>query len=84
MVTGRELEENIAMVTGGFHTYGIAKRLKKSGIPYSIIIPRVTAYTENDMRLYHSLLREKEKLAYEDMILQNLALASSLAKPWLI
>ncbi len=74
---------NLVMVTGGFHTYGVAEQLKKENIPYTIIIPRVTSYTEENMRLYYSLLRGQEILSYEDMILQNLSLPSFLLKEWL-
>ncbi|MFC2062229.1 hypothetical protein ACFLUV_06930, partial [Elusimicrobiota bacterium] len=74
---------NLVMITGGFHTDGVSRKLKEAGIGYTVIIPRVSAYTEEDMRLYYSLLREEEKLSYEDMILQNLALPSFLRKIWL-
>ncbi|MFH1416151.1 MAG: hypothetical protein ABIH89_08740, partial [Elusimicrobiota bacterium] len=74
---------NLVMVTGGFHTYGVARELKNRNIPYTIIIPRVTSYTEEDMRLYYSLLRGEEVVSYEEMILQNLSLPTFLDRPWL-
>ncbi|MFC2092044.1 hypothetical protein ACFLTD_04655, partial [Elusimicrobiota bacterium] len=79
-----EDETNLVMVTGGFHTYGLAKRLKENNTPYVIVIPRVTSYTQEDMRLYYSHLRGEELLTYQDMILQNLALATYLGQEWLM
>ncbi|MFC2061993.1 RdgB/HAM1 family non-canonical purine NTP pyrophosphatase, partial [Elusimicrobiota bacterium] len=73
--------KNLVMVTGGFHACGISDKLKEKGIPYLRIVPRVSSYTEEDLRRYYALLRETEKLSYEEMLL---ALPSFFGKQWFL
>jgi len=73
----KEEKETKVMITGGFHTYGVAEKLKKAGISYSIISPRVTSYTEEDRKKYYSLLRNKVSVDLTKL-LHELALGSFL------
>jgi hypothetical protein len=71
-------EKNI-MVTGGFHTVGIAKKLKEQNIPYVVISPRVTNHTQEDTKTYYALLRGDQALTFDEILKdQTLALPSFL------
>lgn len=57
--------EVAALITGGYHTEGIAQRLRERGISYIVISPRITKPdTENP---YLSILTS-EKLPYKEML----------------
>jgi hypothetical protein len=47
-----------ALVTGGFHTQEIADILKKQGLPYAVVTPRVEVLDQDEA--YRSRLREEE------------------------
>jgi hypothetical protein len=72
-------DKNLIMVTGGFHTEGVARGLKEKKMPYVVIAPRVTAHTEKDIKTYYTLLRGEVPFTYEEMLMaQKLALSSLL------
>ncbi len=76
-------DENLIMVTGGFHTKGIAKKLKEKKIPYAVITPRVTSHTEEVTRMYYELLMGKQFLSYDDLLVK-LALKSFFFRKWFL
>lgn len=47
-----------ALVTGGYHTQEIADQLKKKGVAYAVITPRVTVLDQDEA--YRARLREEE------------------------
>ncbi|MFC2091940.1 hypothetical protein ACFLTD_04125, partial [Elusimicrobiota bacterium] len=74
--------KNIALVTGGFHTYGLAKLLKDKGISYIAVKPVVTEHNDEDRARYYSFIRGGELLSYEDVLSLTLAPMSFLPRPW--
>lgn len=60
----KEIEQNrLALVAGGFHSYGITDHLRENGIPYLVIAPRVDAPTDPAVytqAMYGQPLTEKE------------------------
>jgi len=48
----RDHQETTVIVTGGFHTAGLTKRLRERSYSYVVITPRVTTHTKADERLY--------------------------------
>ncbi len=53
--------KNAILMTGGFHTPGVSRRLKEAGYSYVVISPRIE--TEMDYEKYHKVLKE----SYERM-----------------
>jgi hypothetical protein len=57
-ITGDDrLSGNIVIVTGGFHTEGLAGKLEQAGISYMVITPELGKESPND-ELYSKRLRE--------------------------
>ncbi|HVO32934.1 MAG TPA: hypothetical protein VMU17_03405, partial [Elusimicrobiota bacterium] len=46
------------LITGGFHTQEISEQLKKKGIPFVVITPRVEVLDQD--AAYRARLREEE------------------------
>jgi multiple antibiotic resistance protein len=42
------LPPSVAVVTGGFHTFGLAAHLRKQGIPYAVISPAIQEVPQDD------------------------------------
>ncbi|MFH1415804.1 MAG: nucleoside monophosphate kinase, partial [Elusimicrobiota bacterium] len=75
-------EENRVMVMGGFHTRGVAGQLKKRGIPYTVIKPGITSYTEEDRKNYYSIIRGEEIVSYEEVLSHLYANPTLFKKEW--
>ena len=60
----KEMEQNrLALIAGGFHSYGITDHLRENGLPYLVIAPRVDAPTDPAVytkAMYGQPLTEKE------------------------
>ncbi|MFH1416153.1 MAG: cyclic nucleotide-binding domain-containing protein [Elusimicrobiota bacterium] len=78
-------DKNIVMVTGGFHSEGVARHLKEKAINYTIVAPRVTSHDETVTKRYYQLMRGDTVLSYEDVLPQTLALISFfLGQDWFL
>ncbi|MFC2091554.1 hypothetical protein ACFLTD_02145, partial [Elusimicrobiota bacterium] len=76
------LSGNTIMVTGGFHTYGMARLLKERGISYVTIKPTVTRHNDEDRERYYSFIRDTKLLSYEDVVSLTLAPKSFFMRQW--
>ena len=61
------------LITGGFHTPVLTDLLKKQGVSYAVVAPKVPPVTEADIALYHKVLKE----TYVPMAPQHKAEASA-------
>ncbi len=77
-------EKTLVMVSGGFHTAGIAKKLKEKRIHHTVIVPRVTSHSEDITKMYYALLRGDQPFTYEDLLLETLALMSYFGQTWFL
>lgn len=77
-------DKNLIIVTGGFHTEGIAKKLKEKKVRYTVIAPRVTSHTEEEIKTYYTLLRGMQPLSYEEILGETLALKSFFNERWFL
>lgn len=46
------------LITGGFHTPVLTDLLKRRGVSYAVVAPKVPAVTDADIALYHKVLKE--------------------------
>ncbi|MFC2048850.1 NAD(P)-dependent oxidoreductase, partial [Elusimicrobiota bacterium] len=74
--------DKLIMVMGGFHSNGVAVKLKEMNIPYMVVSPRVTEHSSQDVKIYYRLLRGEETLDYAKLVSDTLALPSFLKMPW--
>ncbi|MFC2091972.1 hypothetical protein ACFLTD_04285, partial [Elusimicrobiota bacterium] len=73
---------NLVMITGGFHTYGIARLLKERQVSYVIVKPLVTSHNDEDRARYYSFIRGGELLTYEEVLSLTLAPKSFFLMEW--
>lgn len=57
LTSDKNLSQNTAVVTGGFHTEGLTTELRQAGISYLVITPELGKDLPNES-LYHELLKK--------------------------
>jgi predicted TIM-barrel fold metal-dependent hydrolase len=66
--------KNISMViTGGFHTQGVADLLKEKGISYVVITPNVSGDVKLAEDAYYALAKEQSKILFQALATLNLS-----------
>ena len=55
IMSNPKLSQNIAVVTGGFHTEGLSERLEKAGISYLVITPDLAGEAPNEAVYFEKL-----------------------------
>jgi hypothetical protein len=61
--------ELIVLVSGGFHTDGVAELLKGAGVTYLVITPNVTSETKYAEEVYNKLAKEQATINYQTIAL---------------
>ncbi len=57
---GKQRSQKAILVTGGFHTEGLAAGLRKRGIGFATVVPRIS--TEGENSLYHKVMLQRSHL----------------------
>ncbi|MFW6130445.1 MAG: hypothetical protein ACOC56_04600, partial [Atribacterota bacterium] len=71
------------IVAGGFHTKGISEQLKKKGIGYIVIAPKISDIKEKDWDKYYKLMRGDIDIEFKELVEgSKLALPSFMGMGW--
>ena len=56
----KRFQRSSVLVTGGFHKEGVVKRLKKAGVSYLVVLPKIEQLSDHER--YLELMRESGNL----------------------
>jgi hypothetical protein len=66
--------KNVSIViTGGFHTQGVAELLGKEGVSYIVITPNVTGGVELAENKYYQIVKEQSKILFNALATLNIS-----------